>query len=69
MSKRKIIRAWKDEEYRQTLSAAEKETMPPNPAGSIELSDAQLRQTTGGTPIYSWTCQTMPCCRRGPLPT
>jgi mersacidin/lichenicidin family type 2 lantibiotic len=42
MSTRNIIRAWKDEEYRQSLSATEKESMPPNPAGLIELSDAQL---------------------------
>jgi mersacidin/lichenicidin family type 2 lantibiotic len=68
MSKRNIIRAWKDEKYRQSLSAKEKESMPPNPAGLIELSDAQLRQTVGGTPIMTWTCYAI-CGHRGPHPT
>jgi mersacidin/lichenicidin family type 2 lantibiotic len=43
-----IIRAWKDEQYRGSLSAAEKHLLPPNPAGLIELSDAQLSGIEGG---------------------
>ena len=34
-----IIRAWKDEEYRQSLSTEELKQLPENPAGLIELSD------------------------------
>ena len=35
-----IIRAWKDEEYRLSLSEAERALLPANPAGLIELTDA-----------------------------
>ncbi|MGA8595260.1 MAG: mersacidin/lichenicidin family type 2 lantibiotic [Bryobacteraceae bacterium] len=48
MSTQNTIRAWKDEEYRRSLSEAERESMPPNPAGLPELSDAQLKQVAGG---------------------
>jgi mersacidin/lichenicidin family type 2 lantibiotic len=48
MSRSNIIRAWKDEEYRRSLSATEREAMPGNPAGLPELSDAQLKQVAGG---------------------
>jgi mersacidin/lichenicidin family type 2 lantibiotic len=49
MSKRNIIRAWKDPVYRKSLSEAELTALPPNPAGSIELSDADLRAVAGGS--------------------
>lgn len=54
MSTRNIIRAWKNEEYRQSLSAEEKETMPLNPAGLTELSGDQLKHVAGGNifPTY-----------------
>ena len=42
MSHIDIIRAWKDEEYRLSLSDAERATLPDHPAGLIELSDADL---------------------------
>lgn len=61
MSTRNIIRAWKDEQYRQSLTAAEKETMPANPAGLPELSDAQLRQTAGGTGISFYCTEGYAC--------
>jgi mersacidin/lichenicidin family type 2 lantibiotic len=56
MSRQNIIRAWKDEEYRQSLSATEKETLPPNPAGLPELSEAR-----GGTwiPVGTQICSTV----------
>jgi mersacidin/lichenicidin family type 2 lantibiotic len=41
-----IARAWKDETYRQSLSAAQLSTLPANPAG--ELSDADLAEVSGG---------------------
>jgi mersacidin/lichenicidin family type 2 lantibiotic len=43
-----IIRAWKDEAYRLSLSEAERAMLPENPAGSVELSDAQLGNVSGG---------------------
>ena len=35
----RVIRAWKDPEFRQSLSEEDLASMPENPAGAIELSD------------------------------
>jgi mersacidin/lichenicidin family type 2 lantibiotic len=43
-----LVRAWKDEEYRSSLSEAERALLPENPAGSLELSDAELDLVAGG---------------------
>jgi len=48
MSKEQIIRAWKDEAYRRSLSEAQRAQLPENPAGLIELSDVELEQASGG---------------------
>jgi len=49
----RIIRAWKDPEYRTNLSAEEQAQLPANPAGAIELSDDELEMATGGNrPSY-----------------
>jgi mersacidin/lichenicidin family type 2 lantibiotic len=32
-----IVRAWKDEEFRDTLTAEQRAQLPPNPAGLIEF--------------------------------
>src|SRR5262245_47628574 len=48
MSHLDIIRAWKDEEYRLSLSTAERAQLPDNQAGLIELTDAQLGAVAGG---------------------
>ena len=37
MSAKDIVRAWKNEEYFNTLSASEAAAIPANPAGDIEL--------------------------------
>jgi mersacidin/lichenicidin family type 2 lantibiotic len=58
MKKEKIIRAWKDEAYRMSLSEAERALLPASPVGAIELSDAQLRAVTGGMPKLSMGCNT-----------
>jgi mersacidin/lichenicidin family type 2 lantibiotic len=49
MSDLNIIRAWKDAEYRQSLSEAERALLPEHPAGLIELADADLN-AAGGRP-------------------
>jgi mersacidin/lichenicidin family type 2 lantibiotic len=55
MSSAKLIRAWKDEEYRLSLSEAERALLPENPAGSIELTDAELELAAGAGPKnQSW---------------
>jgi mersacidin/lichenicidin family type 2 lantibiotic len=48
MSHLKTIRAWKDEDFRLSLSNAERASLPQNPAGPIELSDAELGAVGGG---------------------
>ena len=37
-----IIRAWKDEGYRNSLSEAERAALPPNPAGLMTLTNEEL---------------------------
>ena len=49
MSKIDVIRAWKDAEYRNSLSAAERAQLPENPAGLIEVGQAELVAIDGGT--------------------
>ena len=48
MSKLDIVRAWKDEEYCESLSDTQRASLPQNPAGVIELTDAQLSAAGGG---------------------
>ena len=43
-----IVRAWKDEAYRQTLSGELLNELPANPAGEMELNDACLGAVYGG---------------------
>jgi mersacidin/lichenicidin family type 2 lantibiotic len=50
-----IIRAWKDEEYRNSLSEAERNALTPNPAGLIVLTDEDLGAVAGGA-MASGTC-------------
>jgi mersacidin/lichenicidin family type 2 lantibiotic len=42
-----IVRAWKDETYRYSLCAEEQATLPTNPAGAIELTQAELEAIAG----------------------
>lgn len=48
MSLNHIIDAWRDEEYRETLDAESRALLPANPAGEIELTDAELADVDGG---------------------
>jgi mersacidin/lichenicidin family type 2 lantibiotic len=79
MSKRNIIRAWKDSSYRNTLSEAERAALPPNPAGAIEIPDEDLGKIAAGSwrtigcdPDYgtiacpSLNCATKWCTISGP---
>lgn len=66
MSSHNIIRAWKDPAYRNSLSSAERAALPENPAGAIEISDADLGNIAGGrerapeTAICTYLC-TLTC--------
>jgi mersacidin/lichenicidin family type 2 lantibiotic len=48
MSHVNVVRAWKDEEYRQSLTEAERAALPENPAGLLDLVESELRQVAGG---------------------
>ena len=43
-----IIRSWKDEDFRKTLSAKAPLPEPEDPAGDNELSDDDLEDVAGG---------------------
>jgi len=49
MSKIDVIRAWKDEDYRASLSEAQRAMLPENPAGFLELTDEELESVAGAT--------------------
>jgi mersacidin/lichenicidin family type 2 lantibiotic len=51
MSDIDIIRAWKDEDYRNSLSPEQRALLPENPAGMVELEDGELAGIEGGTSI------------------
>jgi mersacidin/lichenicidin family type 2 lantibiotic len=41
-----VIKAWKDEEYRKTLTTDQKAQLPPHPSGLIEFEQPQLEDET-----------------------
>lgn len=68
MTKQEIIRAWKDEEFRCSLSESDQALLPQHPAGAIEVSDWELSGVEGGTvtvtitlPICDTNIYTMSC--------
>ena len=67
MSRDDIIRAWQDEEFRDSLSEDQQAALPDNPAGLIELNDDALA-TIGGAGMaadgtYHWGSAA--CCDGG----
>lgn len=67
MTNKNIIRAWKDEAYRTSLSEAERAMLPENPAGKVELTDAQL-EAAGAMSIETYFC-TLGCTYDSKCPT
>ena len=51
-----MIRAWKDAEYRESLSEAERAALPANPAGMVELAEEELAVAGGGLSYFTGTC-------------
>ena len=43
-----VVRAWRDEEYRNSLTEDQRASLPENPAGFSTVDDAALRSLTGG---------------------
>lgn len=48
MSIENIIRAWKDRNFRNSLSKQESEFLPEHPAGVVKLKDEELGAAAGG---------------------
>jgi mersacidin/lichenicidin family type 2 lantibiotic len=54
-----IIRAWKDAEFRQTLSDEQRAQLPANPAGTIEIQDPDVWDAGGVEFAHTWCiCRT-----------
>jgi mersacidin/lichenicidin family type 2 lantibiotic len=49
MSYQKIIRAWKDLEYRLSLSEAERALLPDHPAGVLVVPEEELHMLAGAS--------------------
>jgi mersacidin/lichenicidin family type 2 lantibiotic len=63
-----IVRAWKDEAYRQSLSEEERCSLPESPVGEIELTDADLEAVYGGATAVvgcSVVCHSGILCQSG----
>ncbi|HVJ82921.1 MAG TPA: mersacidin/lichenicidin family type 2 lantibiotic [Planctomycetia bacterium] len=43
-----VVRAWKDEAYRNELPEAARAALPANPAGVVDLADVQAENVNGG---------------------
>ena len=67
MSKLNVIRTWKDEEYRASLSAAERAGAPPNPAGALGISSVTEVNDVDGPPGSWLGCNSglIPCSLLG----
>ncbi len=62
MSQQDIIRAWKDEKFRHSLSEAQRSQLPANPAGTVELRDIALESIAGGRAPSTRDCTYYPVC-------
>jgi mersacidin/lichenicidin family type 2 lantibiotic len=63
MSYLDIIRAWKDEEYRLSLSEEQRAVLPEHPAGLIELADAKLIEFVGAGGMCTTKDSIWHCCK------
>ena len=73
MSNIDIIRAWKDEAYRNSLTPDQRDQLPMSPVGSAELNEQEMAAICGGhhhDHDYTLLPQTYttghgPCCSSG----
>jgi mersacidin/lichenicidin family type 2 lantibiotic len=71
MSKVDVVRAWKDPEYRASLTREQLASLPASPAGSYELDAEVLKQVAGGVadvisiPSEGWFCTISAECNGG----
>jgi mersacidin/lichenicidin family type 2 lantibiotic len=55
----RVVRAWKDADYRDRLASEERAAMPDHPAGISPLSNAEIAEVVGGSSCH---CLTFGCC-------
>lgn len=56
MRKIDVIRAWKDQSYFASLSAADQSALPASPAGLLEVRDEDLNGIAGGSAVSFAEC-------------
>ena len=61
MSSADVVRAWRDPQYRRSLSQDQLARLPQNPAGHVQISDQVLRDASGagqelGLQTTAWFC-------------
>jgi mersacidin/lichenicidin family type 2 lantibiotic len=63
MTNVEIVRAWKDEDYRLSLSDAQRASLAANPVGMVDLSDLELESAAGGccNGGTQWDCSIAGC--------
>ena len=59
-----VVRAWKDEEYRASLTDAQQAVLPAAPAGYVELNDSELDEIWAGR-AGTCSCQCSCHCPSG----
>jgi len=71
MNKKNVIRMWKDEDYRNSISAEDLTDIPEHPSGAILMSDHELSEVFGGSEelelMRSETLYTWGCCEGGTI--
>lgn len=69
LDKNKIIRAWKDVRFRNSLKDAERSSLPAHPSGWIELSDDDTASINGGSVNCTWDWNCGPSVTRQDCPS
>ena len=62
MKKVDVVRAWRDAEYRNSLTEAERAALPEHPVGLAEIDDDVLQSIAGGCCEYGTYGFTTPAC-------
>ena len=55
-----VVRAWKDSEYKFSLTGEQQSALPEAPANLDDLSDEELEEIAGGTIIITAYCPIKP---------
>jgi mersacidin/lichenicidin family type 2 lantibiotic len=61
MSPNQIVRAWKDADFRASLTTESAAVMPANPVGEIDIADSLL-DLSGGQASRTEYFETLGCC-------